>query len=160
MQKVLRVINLIETTILMLGLPIMVVLVFSGVVVRYFSLGSMAWGEEVSRYLMIWVVFAGISYAFRSHAHLGLSFFVDLLPQTLHLLSKYIKQVLILIFGLVIAYSSMKIVETQFITNQLSPTMGVPLWSIYLALLFGMVMVSIRAIAAIFELQKLDKQGG
>lgn len=58
----------------MLGgiLAVMAVLQFTNVIVRYFTDDSVAWAEEVSRHLMIWLVFLGLGSAFRIGLHMAI----------------------------------------------------------------------------------------
>jgi TRAP-type C4-dicarboxylate transport system permease small subunit len=46
--------------------------VFGNVVCRYFLNASLAWYEEVSRFLLIWIVFLGAVIAFIKGDHLGI----------------------------------------------------------------------------------------
>jgi TRAP-type C4-dicarboxylate transport system permease small subunit len=46
--------------------------VFGNVVCRYFLDASLAWYEEVSRFLLIWIVFLGAVIAFIKGDHLGI----------------------------------------------------------------------------------------
>jgi TRAP-type transport system small permease protein len=54
-------------------------LVFANVVLRYGFGVSLAWAEEVSRYLMIWLAFLAAGLALREGAHIA----VDTLPEAL-----------------------------------------------------------------------------
>lgn len=62
------------------SLAVMVVLVFGNVVLRYaFNWGITA-SEELSRWLFVWLTFAGAVLALRGHAHLGMDSLVSRLP--------------------------------------------------------------------------------
>ncbi|RJF97831.1 TRAP transporter small permease [Noviherbaspirillum saxi] len=54
-----------------LALGIMVVLVFGNVVLRYGFDSGIAWAEEISRLMFVWLIFLGAILALRHHAHLG-----------------------------------------------------------------------------------------
>ena len=71
-----------EEIVLLITFPLMTVITLLGTSVRYFELGSMTWSEEAARYLMIIAAFAGISLGFRENSHLGLSFFMDIIPKS------------------------------------------------------------------------------
>jgi len=58
----------------------MVVLVFGNVIFRYFFNSSIAWSEEVSRFMLIWLAFLGAVIAFMKNEHLGLDILVKFLP--------------------------------------------------------------------------------
>src|SRR5258706_12716479 len=52
------------------------VLLFVNVVLRYWFLSPIAWAEELSLYLVVWMVFVGASVATRTRGHIA----IDLLP--------------------------------------------------------------------------------
>ena len=61
-------------------LAVMVVLVFGNVVLRYAFNSGITVSEELSRWLMVWLIFLGAVVALRDHAHLGVDTFVRALP--------------------------------------------------------------------------------
>jgi TRAP-type transport system small permease protein len=61
-------------------LAVMVVLVFGNVVLRYVFNSGIAFSEELSRWLMVWLTFLGAVVALRERAHLGVDTLVLLLP--------------------------------------------------------------------------------
>jgi TRAP-type C4-dicarboxylate transport system permease small subunit len=71
---------------------------FVQVVFRYIFNSSLAWSEELVRYLFVWLTFWGGSLAFKNRMHIGIDFFIDLLPQ------KYFKTIQIFNLTLVIIF--------------------------------------------------------
>jgi TRAP-type transport system small permease protein len=61
-------------------LAIMVVMVFTNVVLRYAFNSGISVTEELSRWLFVWMTFAGAIVAVREHGHLGTDFMVGKLP--------------------------------------------------------------------------------
>lgn len=61
-------------------LAMMVVMVFTNVVLRYAFNSGISVTEELSRWLFVWMTFAGAIVAVREHAHLGTDFLVGRLP--------------------------------------------------------------------------------
>ena len=59
---------------------LMVVVVFANVITRYYLHFSLAWSEEVSRYLLIWITFLGAVLAYVDDEHLGLDMMVAKMP--------------------------------------------------------------------------------
>lgn len=55
---------------------VMSILVFMQVILRYFFSSPIAWSDEMSRLLMIWVSFLGIALAFFTGAHPSITFLV------------------------------------------------------------------------------------
>jgi TRAP-type C4-dicarboxylate transport system permease small subunit len=54
--------------------------VFSNVICRYFLDASLFWYEEVSRFLLIWIVFLGAVIAYIKGDHLGIDVLLIVLP--------------------------------------------------------------------------------
>lgn len=61
-------------------LAVMVVLVFGNVVLRYVFNSGIAFSEELSRWLMVWLTFLGATVALRERAHLGVDTLIIMLP--------------------------------------------------------------------------------
>ena len=57
-------------------LGLMVVIVFANVVTRYYLHFSLAWSEEVTRFMLVWLVFLGSFLAYINDEHLGLDILV------------------------------------------------------------------------------------
>lgn len=62
-------------------LAAMVAIVFWNVVSRYFLGSSIAWSEEISRFMLIWVVFLGAVLAYIKDEHLGLDILIKAVPK-------------------------------------------------------------------------------
>ena len=63
----------------------MVVIVFANVICRYYLNAALAWSEEVTRFMLIWMVFLGAVLAYVNDEHLGLDILVKSLPRRLRL---------------------------------------------------------------------------
>ena len=139
--------------------PLMLVIVLAATFTRFFNLFSMPWGEEAARYLMIWLGFAGIGYGFKKNAHLGLSFVVDRCPDWLRKPLALIRFLLIILFGVLIAWFSFKILQKQFKFSQISPSLHMPMWAVYLAVFTGGVLTAVRAAQWIFGWNRNEDDG-
>ena len=64
-------------------LALMVIIVFSNVVSRYYLQVSLAWSEEIARFMLVWLVFLGSFLAYIHDEHLGLDILVKKFPPTL-----------------------------------------------------------------------------
>lgn len=61
-------------------LSLMVIIVFANVVSRYYLHASLAWSEEVTRFMLVWLVFVGAFLAYIHDEHLGLDILVAQFP--------------------------------------------------------------------------------
>ena len=67
----------------MVLLALMVVIVFANVVSRYYLHVSLAWSEEIARFMLVWLVFLGSFLAYIQDEHLGLDILVKRFPPLL-----------------------------------------------------------------------------
>jgi TRAP-type C4-dicarboxylate transport system permease small subunit len=88
-------------------LVMMSVTVFMNVIFRYFLNQAIAWYEEVSRFLLIWIVFLGAVLAYIRKDHLGL----DVI---LYYLKPRAKQVVILLSDLLVIIALAIMVQGGF----------------------------------------------
>jgi TRAP-type C4-dicarboxylate transport system permease small subunit len=89
-------------------LVMMSVTVFMNVIFRYFLNQAIAWYEEVSRFLLIWIVFLGAVLAYIRKDHLGL----DVI---LYYLKPKAKQIVILISDLLVIIALAIMVQGGFV---------------------------------------------
>lgn len=76
-------------------LACMVLIVFSNVVSRYFLKAALAWSEEVSRFMFIWLVFLSAVLTYVNDEHLNLDILVKSLPKKVGLLLSVISDILV-----------------------------------------------------------------
>lgn len=141
----------IEEYIMLVTFPVMLVTILGATFTRFFNLFSMPWGEELARYLMIWLGFAGVGYGFKKNAHLGLSFVVDKCPPALREFLVLARVLIIVLFGVLTAWFTYSILLRQFAFQQVSASLGIPMWSVYLAIFVGGVLTVVRSIQFLFE---------
>jgi TRAP-type C4-dicarboxylate transport system permease small subunit len=80
MEAVSRVIDRSLSWVVAVLLAAMSFTVFGNVICRYFLDASLAWYEEVSRFLLIWIVFLGAVIAYIKGDHLGIDVLLIFLP--------------------------------------------------------------------------------
>lgn len=140
----------IEEYIMLVTFPLMLVAVLTATLARFANLFTMTWGEELARYLMVWLAFAGVGYGFKKNAHLGLSFVVDKCSPGVRAALNVVRTLIIILFGALVAWFSYKILSKQFAFHQVSPSLGVPMWSVYLAVFVGGALTVVRATQMLF----------
>ncbi|MEA3478133.1 MAG: TRAP transporter small permease [Bacteroidota bacterium] len=69
---------------------VIICVMFAQVVFRYIFNNSLSWSEELIRYLFVWLTFLGGTLAIKNKTHIGVDFFIELLPV------KYMKYIRIL----------------------------------------------------------------
>lgn len=143
---------------LVVALTLMVVFIFTQVFARFVLNKPLSWTEELSRHLMIWMVFLATAVGYRHGAHL----FIDLLPSKL---SKKGKMVLLLIFDSIIVYflTVMFIYGLQLVekTNfQYSAALQYKMSYVYMSLPAGAILMFVFSIEKILEHLGIMKERG
>ena len=92
------------------------------------------WTEELSIFLLIWVVLLGAAVALSLGAHLGIDYFVTKLSRPKRIFTEIIVFALILAFaGYVMLYGGFDLVKSTLELGQASPVFGVRMGYVYIA---------------------------
>jgi len=126
---------------------------------RYIFNESLTWSEELSRYAFVWFVYTSAAYAVRYQRHVKFSFLVNVLEKISPIYSQFLKIVALLCwisFLIFIDYFSIKLVMTQFDTQQLSPANQIPMYLVYLGVPLGAILMTFRVVQHIVtEVKKI-----
>lgn len=143
-----------ETFLLALITLGLVAAIFIEVVCRYFLFISVAWAEELTRYLFIWLTYIGSAYACYECSHTEIDIFEQILkknkdPQKrakslrgLSLVSYAATGAFLIYFSKIFFDYMMKIWKT----TQTSPTMHIPMGLVYLPVFVGLVLCAFHEI--------------
>jgi C4-dicarboxylate transporter DctQ subunit len=117
-------------------------LVAVSVLLRYvFSMG-IDWGEEVTRYIMIWMGFLGMSIALRRGAHAGVEMLRTALPLPIRRVVTMIAVFSILFFFVVVTYQGFILVG--LVAEKESVVLPVSMGWFYLAIPVGMILMLVQ----------------
>jgi TRAP-type transport system small permease protein len=131
MKAAIRVVELIVTTLI----AVITAVVFGEVVMRGLFSRSLIVTDELSRYLMIWVVLLGGVLLVRDGGHIRVDFVVDALPRRLRRVLLILADILSLVFLLALTASSL--LTTLEMRGQQTITLGVPVAIFYAAFPVG-----------------------
>ena len=146
MSRVKYILNNFEEILIAVMLPLMVVIIFVGTAGRYSKLFLLPWAEEFARYLMIWVVFLGIGAGAKRNAHFVVEVLMLILPKGLKKYLRIFTTLFIAAFMAVLIYYSSTLIRRIFGMGQISPSMGIPIWTIYAAIPVGCALMAVRTI--------------
>lgn len=129
-------------------------LLFVNVVLRYWFLAPISWAEEVTLYLLVWIVFVGSSVAIRTRGHIA----IDLLPLVLspaarRLLAVGIALTTLVFLAVFIFYSGQHTLRVRN-SGQVTPLMQAPMWFAYLAMPVGSALMFLRTCQFLFRLMR------
>lgn len=146
-----------EEYVLVASLSILVVLVVMQVFFRFVINFSMGWSEELARYLLIWIAWIAASFAVHKNAHIR----VEILKDMFKTKTKQILEFLVLIicfgFAVFLAVEGTKFILAIKTTMQVSPSLKLNMWIVYLAVPIGGVLMAIRFIQQMIKIFQKPK---
>jgi TRAP-type transport system small permease protein len=113
----------------------MALIVFTNVVLRYATNGSLVWAEEVARYAMVWLTLLGAGPVFRAGGHIAIENLQDALPKPLA--QSLRAAILLAVCGLSIGMVIMGLQYMQRAQYQLTPSTQVSFAYVYAAMPVG-----------------------
>ncbi len=122
----------------------MVLFTFLQVVGRYVFASPPSWTEELSRYLSVWLIFLGAAIAFRTGAHLGLDFFIGLVPPRVRRIVQAVVQAALVALLLLFVVRGFGMVG--FVSRQLSPAMRISMGLPYAAIPVGCGLMALEVL--------------
>ncbi len=94
-------------------LAVIVAIMLIAVWTRYVDNDPVAWSEQLSRILFVWITFLGAAVLYRRGVHLAVTFFLDLLPARLRWWVRLVNELslvglfaILLVFGFRLAWSN------------------------------------------------------
>ena len=147
-----KIVDNFEEYALLLLFPLMVAVVFTATLARYLNLFPMFWGEEVARYIMVFMAYIGAGLGMKRGAHVGVSFFTDRFRSVkIRLFLEGFRLGIIVFFCGMIMYYYRNIIAHQIFMGQTTPALYIPMWIPYSAVPLGMFLVALRAFQAFRE---------
>lgn len=128
--------------VLIVLLASMSVIIFTNVVMRYVTHDSLEWGEEVARYMMIWLTFLGAGSVLRLGGHIAVENLQDALPRPLAIAMRAVVACLLMGFFVFMAvYGWMYMERAKY---QTTPVTQIPFSYIYAAMTVGGILLIIH----------------
>ena len=117
-------------------------LVAVSVLLRYVFFTGVEWGEEATRYTMIWMGFLGMSLALRKGGHMGIEMFRAALPLPLRRVVTMIVVLGVLFFFVVVIYQGFVLVG--LVAEKESVVLPMSMAWFYLAIPVGMLLMFVQ----------------
>ena len=126
-----------EDAFMALATALLAVLLFTNVLLRYVFRNPFAWLEEGVVAVFVWLVFVGVSAAFRSHQHLRIDVLVRYLPR---LAAAAIGTIAVVVmYGLLLLMAKLGWDYAMFVAGNRTPVLGISAAWLYVGLPLGMV---------------------
>ncbi len=121
---------------------------------RYVLGFSLDWSEELGRYLFIWSVYIGCSFAMKADRHLEITFVRHFWGGRFARPATLIAYSLSVIFNIVCVWFGVKMILFLMKTGQNSAAMEVKMYWVYLAIPLGMGMMAFRTVERMITIYK------
>ena len=133
-------------------------ILFVNVVARVFLRTGIPWSEEIGRYLMIYMVYFGMSYSQYGNDHLRIDSVLSLYPKKAVPYVKLLSDVLFLAYCVVVTYySTLHLMRFGMAPRMV--TLAIPMIIAYIPIPFGHGMLGIRLLITVIErIQALIQQ--
>ncbi len=140
-----------------LGLVIMTLCVLLGILFRSFGT-PLLWTEEVAKWMMVWITFAGASYSFKHGGLLRVDFFVrTFCGERTRFAINVGAMVLLFLFFVYMSYSSVHYMLNTWYRNQVFPVTRVPFFCVTGALFVGGILTALFSLGQTIALLRGGK---
>ncbi|MPL95611.1 hypothetical protein SDC9_41783 [bioreactor metagenome] len=150
LSKIMRALVKAEKTVIALFMAAAVMVIMISVIGRRIG-HAPAWGEEVVRYLIIWITFIGSGVCFRRSAHYG----VDVIRRVKNkIFQKFIATFVILVSAIFAAFLLIyggKYTAFTMMSGQKTAALGLPIWLVYISVPIGGALVIIHLIELLMQ---------
>lgn len=144
----------------------LIIAVLWGVVSRYLpGVRPSSWTEELSIYLLVWLTLLAAALGFRTHAHLGVDYFVKKLDPAAAKVAALCSELAVFGFAaFVLVFGGWLLVSETLATGQTTPVLGLPVGWFYLAVPISGVFICAFVIEHLiqptaFAANPIDSQG-
>ncbi len=148
-KKVVKTIDRIEDTCLIVMFAAMVGIIFFQVIMRYVFNNSLSWSEEMGKFLFVWISWLGIGIGHRRKEHIKITMLVDKLPYRLNKAAEALTEIILIAICGITMYYGFTMIQIQMNI----PYAGIKIstaWG-YLSVVLGCALFIIRAIAYFIE---------
>ncbi len=141
------------------ALGAMAIIIVLQVFQRYVLQQSLDWPEELARYLFIFAVYVGSSFAAAERRHLEVTIARTVFGAKIGNYFTILAYLITVVFcGIMFVWG---IMMTQFVieSNQVAPALQFPMWIAYVCIPLGFLLMALRTIVVIKDIV-LKKDGG
>lgn len=133
-----------EESICIVLFSVMVLLTFAQVLSRFVFNFSLAWSEEVSRFMFVWLVYISAAMAAKHRRHIRVEIVDQLLPRKVSKWTGLLSDFLWIGFTLLVAYQGYNLTMKVMNHGQLSPATQLPMGYVYMIVPLGFLLISFR----------------
>lgn len=134
-----------EEFILCVILCVIAIVMFIQIILRNVFNSSLAWSDELCRYLFIWMGGLGVAFATKNESHLRM----DVLPVLVPALKKPLQvmcDIVLVVIGVMLLRGSIPFFQSLAKTHQVSAAMQIPMKWVYMSMAVGFSLTILRVI--------------
>ena len=134
----------VEAVILATGVLLMAINTVANVVGRFILGESLHFSEELNRILIVMITFAGLGYAARHGRHIRMSAIYDVFPTSVR---RWMMILIIFVTSVImffLCWSSISYIYSVYSSGRVLPTLGFPIYLIYLWVPVGLTVTGIQ----------------
>lgn len=151
MKKALSLINeKFEEYFLVVTMAIMVMIIFLQIVMRYVFNNSLTWSEEITRYIFLWQIWVGVSYAVKASKHIRVEIIKDFLSERGKFIIDIIATLIWLAFGIFLCYRAGIVTSKVYTSGQLAPATQISMWIPYASVFVGSGLMILRLLQKMY----------
>ncbi len=133
-----------EEGLIALLLAVMTSISFTQVIARYVFNYSFVWALEVVTTLFAWLIFLGMSYGVRGHAHIGVDALIKILPSQVARVLAGVAALLGVVYAAIFLYGGYVYVAKMYTIGIIMQDVPIPQWVPRLVLPIGFALLAFR----------------
>lgn len=110
-----------------IALIVLIILTFSGVIMRYIVGKPYTWLEEVQIFCMVWIVFAAGGAAFRTGSHVAIEMVVEMFPESVQKVIGYIIDIVVFAVIAYLFWNSIGFIQMFLKSGRSTSMLKIPL---------------------------------
>ena len=134
----------VEAVILATGVLLMAINTVANVVGRFVLGESLHFSEELNRILIVMITFAGLGYAARHGRHIRMSAIYDIFPTNVRRLMMILISFITSAIMFFLCWYSVSYIYSVYSSGRVLPTLGFPIYLIYLWVPVGLTVTGIQ----------------
>jgi C4-dicarboxylate transporter, DctQ subunit len=151
--KMEKILSVMEEAIILVAIISSLLFVFFNICMRYLFGGGWVEAEEYARYIMVLLVYIGLSQTIKKNAMIKVDLITVLIKKA-QLPCDIISNIFSLIVGIILIWAGWNFTTWIYTTGQKSIGMELPLWIAYAIIPVGGVLIVVRYIASTFGIIK------
>lgn len=160
-KGILKGLDYIEETVIVFLLAFMSIMNFANVFSRKLLSSSFSFTEELTVMAFVWVTMLGIAVGYKKFAHLGMSYFIEMLPRRGQAIMALFSMLCSLVMIVILVQYGVQMVQGQIALNARTPAMQLPTAMQGLSIPVGGIFIAIRTLqAGVTQFVQLWKEAG